>query len=793
MKGGFERESDGRKLCSLCFLISRGDHFMSLRTYGCNFTRPSLLLGVSASALILGTPALAQTATQSTTESTTAPSTTTTADAPQTLTAEQEVESGQNAGTDCAANPDSPTCKASIVVTGSRIRRPNLESPLPVTSVGGEEFFQSGVVSVGDVLNDLPSIRNTFTISNSSRFLGTTGLSLLDLRGLGTNRTLVLVNGRRHVPGDGSASVDINTIPADLIDRVDVVTGGNSAVYGSDAIAGVVNFVLKQDYDGIQVRGQGGLSKYHDLGNEYISVLAGTNFSDGRGNIAANVEVARQDPAYFGHRGGWWGVPHSFVREDTDPSGTPNGSDGNPDFVFYDDTRFPAYNNGGGILLCCTAFESGVVLSPYIFDPNGNLVPVTGTIVGRPNFGLNERYLGGNLSTGREGESAVISPTNNRYSINILGHYTVSDAFEPFIEAKYVNQKARGLNAGPFFFGGGNASGSFLREAPHIDNPFLSDQARNLIADYYGVAPDDPNFQFGEYSTVTDLGNRDDKLTRDTYRIVGGVRGQFNGDWNYEVSANYGVNKQRNLVAGNVNVQRFLLSLDAVRDPATGNIVCRSQIDPSAALIRPGLTGSAEDTAFAQSLLAQDVAQCVPGNFFGEGNLSQAAKDYIVQDTVSHRKYTQFDLSGYVSGDTSEFLNLPGGPIGFSVGAELRKETLAQSSEDIVKHGLTFYNAIGDISGIPSFKVKEAFGELRLPILKDLSFAHELTVSAAGRVADYSGSTGTVTAWNVSGEYAPIADIRFRANVAKSVRAPNLTELFFPLSQNFSFLADPCA
>src|SRR5204862_3357084 len=139
-----------------------------------------------------------------------------------------------------------------------------------------------------------------------------------------------------------------------------------------------------------------------------------------------------------------------------------------------------------------------------------------------------------------------------------------------------------------------------------------------------------PEFRFGEYSTVTDLGNRDDKLTRDTYRIVGGVRGQFNDDWNYEVSANYGVNKQRNLVAGNVNVQRFLLSLDAVRDPATGNIVCRSQIDPSAAVALEGLTGA--NATLAQSLLAQDVAQCVPGNFFGEGNLSPAARNYILQD-----------------------------------------------------------------------------------------------------------------------------------------------------------------
>jgi outer membrane receptor protein involved in Fe transport len=715
---------------------------------------------------------------------------------PESLQTEPEIESGKKAtATAQGASTASPAGGgSSIVVTGSRIKRPNLESPVPVTSVGGEEFFQTGNVSVGDYLNNLPSIRNTFTISNSTRFLGTTGLSLLDLRGLGTTRTLVLVNGRRHVPGDGSSAVDINTIPADLIDRVDVVTGGNSAVYGSDAIAGVVNFVLKQNYDGITVRGQAGTTKYHDLGSRYISVLAGTNFAEGRGNIAANVEVAQEDPAYMGVRGGWWAQGHAFVAEDTDPSGTPNGSDGNPDNVFYDDVRFPFFQNGGGFYeFLNQPFEGGVVGTPYIFDKNGNLIPQTGKIVGRPNNPFAERYIGGNGSNGLEGTSGVVSPQNNRWSLNLLGHFTVSDAFEPFFEAKYVKQKARGGNFGPFFFGFGTATGS-PREVMHSENPFLSNQARGIIADYYGLTGDpaiDGDFLFNMTSTVTDFGNRDDQLTRDTYRIVGGVRGRFNDDWNYEISANYGVARQKNRVVGNVNLQRFLLSLDAVRDPATGQIVCRSRIDPSAAETLEGLTGA--NLALAQSLLAQDVAQCVPGNFFGEGNLSPAAADYILQDTTSRQRFTQFDLTGFVSGDTSQFLNLPGGPIGFSLGAEYRQETLSSSQDPLVAAGLTFYNALGNISGIPAFDVKEVFGELRVPILKDVPFFQELTVSAAGRLSDYKGKTGSQRAYNVSAEWAPVRDIRFRGNLAKAVRAPNLSELYFPLSQNFAFLNDPCS
>ena len=184
-------------------------------------------------------------------------------DPPETLQSETEIESGQDA-------QEGQT----LVVTGSRIRRPNLESSIPITSIGGEEFFQQGQTNIGDTLNELPQLRSTFGQQNAGRFLGTTGLNLLDLRGLGTQRTLVLVNGRRHVAADilnNAVSPDVNTIPNDLIERVDIVTGGNSAIYGSDAIAGVVNFILRRDFEGIQVRGQAGISEEGYGANQYVS------------------------------------------------------------------------------------------------------------------------------------------------------------------------------------------------------------------------------------------------------------------------------------------------------------------------------------------------------------------------------------------------------------------------------------------------------------------------------------------------------------------------------------------
>lgn len=746
-------------------------------------------------------------------------------DAPETLQSEPEVESGQNATTDAQGAPvqtaqASDTGGSTIVVTGSRIKRPNLESVVPITSVGGQEFFETGRTSVGDTLNELPQMASTFSTSNSTRFLGTAGLNLLDLRGLGTNRTLVLVNGRRHVGGDAlgaGPSVDINTIPADLIERVDVVTGGDSAVYGSDAIAGVVNFILKRDFEGIQLRAQGGETKYGDLPNYFVSGTVGQNFADGKGNVAVNLEYSHQGDAYASGRPNLR-VNSRFVTVDSD-NGVPGNSDGKPDTVWYKDVRFPFFNNGGDIILCCKAgANSGSNLYNYLFQPDGTLIAQTGELIGTSGFGT--RYLGGNGTTGREDKQLALSPRLDRYSANFLAHYTVSDAFEPFIEAKYVRTDVTGSQSGPFFagglgyaFGGGSLSTSSPREQLRTDNPFLSTQARDFIRSQYGDyysdlngnhaldyaeyysggngIPDTDEFGFSWSRTVTDFGVRNEKAKRETYRVVAGTRGTFNDDWNYEVSLNYGKFKQSTLIEGNVNVQRYLLALDAVRDPVSGNIVCRSQIDPSAAAAYEFPVAGYED--YAASLLAADVAACQPLNLFGEGNVSQAAKDYILQDAHNKGDASQFDFTAFLSGDTSEFLNLPGGPVGFALGVEYRREKLSYEQDKLIASGLTFYNGIGTFTA-PANSVKEAFGEIRLPVLKDVPFFQELTVTGAARVSDYKlGKTGTVWAYNGGVEWSPIRDIRFRANYSRAVRAPNLGELFFPLSQNFSLIQDPCA
>ena len=712
-----------------------------------------------------------------------------------------------------------------IIVTGSRISRPNLESTVPITSITGAQLEQTGRVAIGDVLNDLPQLGNTYSQQNSTRFLGTAGLNLLDLYSLGTSRTLVLVNGRRHVGADilnNAVSPDINTFPTDLIDRVDVVTGGNSAVYGSDAIAGVVNFVLKDHYEGLAVHAQGGISEKGDAGSYYGSVLAGKNFADGRGNIAINLEYARQNQFVASQRKDY-ARTDGFVVVDTDPAGLTNGSDGNPDRVFFRDIRSATISLGGNVLVpygttagpCGKDVNGSSFSCGYVFQPDGTLIPQTGQRVG---LAPNGNFIGGNGTTNREGDLVQLLPQLDRYSANLIGHFEVSPAFVPFIEAKYVRTNSFGSGgSGPAFFQGSTLDANL--ERPRLDNPFLSDQARTLLQTQLGALTVnaisgaaftdtvDENgvvtrtaaqklaaqqaaiaagtFRFALRENLLSLGARSEAARRETYRIVGGVRGTFNGDWKYEVSANYGEFREQTKVQGNLNVQRFLLSLDSTRN-AAGQIVCRSQVTPSAG-------DAANLNGDPNNLLAGDIAACQPFNPFGYNNESQAAKNYVLQDTVSRGKITQLDISGFVSGDLSQLFSLPGGPIGFSIGGEYRRETNQFRADPLVSAGYTFYNAIADFNPT-SFEVKEAFGELRVPLLKDFFLAKELTLSGAARVSDYKGGAGTTYAYNGGGDYYPIEGVHFRGNYSRSVRAPNLTELYSPQSQNFApNFSDPCA
>jgi outer membrane receptor protein involved in Fe transport len=688
-----------------------------------------------------------------------------------------------------------------ILVTGSRISRPTLESSVPLTSVTVDDLTGTGEVSLGDALNDLPSLRSTFSSGNSSRFIGTAGLNYLDLRGLGTARTLVLVNGRRHVgssPGDNR--VDINTIPIDLVDRVDIVTGGNSAIYGSDAVAGVVNFIMKTDYDGLSVRGQGGVSSRGDRGTYFLAGVYGKNFADGRANVTVSGEYSRQQPLYFRQRDSLTGAYSGRCQYQANDvtTGEPAAGDGIPDTAFFCGIRNGAISDSGTI----GGFGGGAYLR---FDGTGNIVTDTFT----QNF---EAFGSGNGIGGLElgstlRNTGIMLAQADRYAANILAHFDVSDAFKPFVEGKYVRVDASGEGQ-PSFFQGASIANRFpvgdarRRTGPtwRCDNGFMSAQNLNALR-ALGICTGTTAGTAIPGSTVlrgttaqtmplsrfnTDFGGRRFEVTRETYRFVGGVKGTFNDDWSYEVAANYGRFddvgfNQNNLRTFdlNGNPDGFLLASDAIVAPAT-------------------FTG----TNFATNASGQRVIcrvneatnarpDCVPFNVFGQGVYDQRAFDFSHVDNVTTDFAEQLVFSANLTGDLSQAFELPGGPISFALGGEWRRERSGIDYDDLTSAGGTFLNALQDFNP-PKLVVKEAYGEVYFPLLKDMSFAQELSLNLAGRVSDYNNSTGTVYAYNIQGIYAPISDVRLRAAYATSVRAPTQGDLFGSLNQNFQFVGDPC-
>lgn len=706
-------------------------------------------------------------------------------DPPETLEGEVEIESGQDAD-------EGRDTQATITVTGTRIRSPNLVSNQPITSVPIQDLTETGDISIGDALNDLPSLRSTFSQSNSGRFIGTAGLNILDLRGLGTSRTLTLQNGRR-LPASivGTNLVDVNLIPTDLIERVDVVTGGNSAIYGSDAVAGVVNFILRRNFEGTRIRGQAGVSDEGDRGNYFVSALVGRNFADERANVTLNLEYARQNPLYFTDRPGLTGAFAGRCQFNlAEPSGgEPPEGDGVADNQFFCGVRnaFVADQGQFSAVASPAQCQSPTFFTvavgnarcrnwgtpqgqPRIFvfaGPNGNAVESVPALDFRP-FGSGN-FVGGLGSTLRN--VGQLAPGLDRYTANIMARFEITPAVVPFIEGTYVHleglqegQASFFLGSFPGFFGGGRGI--------RCDNPFITDQQLGVLQSVgrcRGGRTSPETIFVARFNT--DFGGRRQIIDRDVFRIVGGFEGDFNDDWRYEISANYGrfeqnLTNENNLLLfdENFNPAGFLQATDVIRD-SSGNIVCR---DPAAR-----------------------AAGCVPVNVLGHNPLTQAQSDYIHHTSESEEWHETIQVLAFLTGDSSQLFELPGGPVGFAVGVEYRREDAYQAYDPVTARGQTFFNAIQPFDP-PAMEVKEAFGEIRIPLLRDVPFARTLEFSAAGRVSDYNNNTGTVYAYNLGGSWAPVSDLRFRGNYSTAVRSPTLDDLFSPLGQNFAFVQDPC-
>lgn len=660
--------------------------------------------------------------------------------------------------------------EGAIVVTGSRIARPEADSPNPVTSISSETIRQSGLTNLTDLLVQNPALIGSSTSADaggSTALFGGVGINLLNLRNLGTERTLVLVNGRRHISGiTGTSSVDINTIPNALIDRIDVLTGGVSAVYGADGVSGVVNFVLKRDFQGIDARFQAGVSSRGDTGNIYGSLTAGTNFADDRGNVALSYEYNRDErvPASARKTGRNFEA-FSFRRNLADIPDVLNL----PDRILYNDVRYADSSTNGAV-------DVDIDFSPDF------------TGVGKPyNLGIRLPGSGGVVqggdSTPIAGYQGDLQPETEKHNINLLGSFEFSPAARIFVEAKYVKTKNFSFAQPSFdFFTTIQADNPFIPAA--IRNAIVPDAYSNNLFGEPGILPDAIFVSRDNF----DLGVRGEYAERDTYRGVVGVDGRLTDNLTYEVSYVYGQTKTRFLSTSYRLEDRYFAALDAVVGP-NGQTVCRSSLDPSApgndpnAIIIGAATTPVTFTPGANS-------GCVPLNILGEGVASQAALDWINVDLRNQVKIQQHVISGSISGDTGAVFELPGGPVGFALGAEYRKE-----KSNFVPDPFLVQDALADLAAqfpeTGSFDVKEAFAEINVPVLRDLPFAKLLQFGAAIRLSDYS-TVGKTTTWKVDGTYAPISDIQFRATYSEAVRAPNLTELFAPQNGAFSFIDDPC-
>jgi len=659
--------------------------------------------------------------------------------------AAQTAPVAQAAPADAAAPAEAPE----VVVTGTRIRNADFETANPVVSINAARIQQTGDVNLTEYLTRLPALTGSMGPSQSAGGspnlgIGQTGLNELDLRNLGTNRTLVLIDGRRQVGGEpGSAAVDINTIPTDLVERVDVLTGGASAIYGADGVTGVVNFILKKDFEGLNIRAQNGISSKGDGGQRLVSATAGHNFADGRGNVSLAYEFSQEDRLPVTDRPYLTGSRAITFHNNPSSSG--------PTRVPLQDIRFFDTSRQGGVDV---DFDG----MPDYLGNNG--APFNhGTFV--PDF-----YQQGGDGTLQSDYRGDLLPKITRHIGNLIAHYDFSPAFTLYAEAKYAHTVSYSISQPTFDY--------YI----HIDpaNPFIPDSLKGIIADAGGALLNRDNF---------DLGTRGERIIRNTARGVIGAKGDLSSHLRYDASYTYSRNKITNHFIGDQYTDRFLAAVDAVSD-GHGGVTCRINIDPNADISQP------DDYTRTQrnAPLSFTPGQCVPLNLFGEGSPSQAAKDFISVNTTEHSKLTQQVATASLSGDTGAFFNLPGGPIGFAVGGEWRRESSTDIPDPVSQQGLTFANLTPIARG--HFTVKEAFGEVDAPLLKNLPFAHLLTIGGAVRFSDYS-TIGHTTTWRLNGQYAPIRDITFRGTYAQSVRAPNIGELFAPNGQDFEFISDPCS
>ena len=653
-----------------------------------------------------------------------------------------------------ASSGNNPIDLDRVSVTGSRIARTGFVTPSPVTAITAEEIRATGANNIGDLMARMPALSPTYTLGNSTRFIGTAGVGLMDLRGMGTSRTLVLVNGRRHVGAtSGSSAVDVNTIPVEWIERVEVITGGASAVYGADAVAGVVNFIMKKSFDGAEVRGQTGMASEGGFNRSFISASAGTDFANGRGSAAIALEYSKQDRFVRSDRA----IGNEFLVSVPNPNYDPTkpSNESNPQTVLSGPGGNHSISFGGTFTLgAFSPTNKATWGNRYQFNPDGTYRP--------------QRYDGVMPSTtscvncdfADLNSVADLQPGFDRKSVNAVVNFDLTDNHRLYFEGKYTETVSDFL-AQPSF-------DQTLRI--QRDNAYVSPQLRALMA-----ANGASQLTLSRFNV--DAGQRGEHVERNTQRFVLGVEGNLTENWTYDVYGNWGQSEVKRWNLNNRINERWQAGLDTVVDPSTGQIVCRTTLNPNAT--NPN-NGNRVYSQFARE-------GCVPFSVFGNGAVTQAARDWMNVDSFNYSRLQQSVFSASLA--NASLFSLPAGDVGVAGGVEYRREKSREITDPLAAQGLTFLNAIPNRMG--KYDVREAFVEATVPLLADIPGIYNLTMDAAGRWSDYS-SIGKTTTWKVGLDWTIIPSLRARGTLSQAVRAPSIGELYNPQSENFATVNDPC-
>ncbi|MEJ7776878.1 MAG: TonB-dependent receptor [Sphingomicrobium sp.] len=711
---------------------------------------------------------------------------------------------GQTTIPSTSAEGETVETTSDIIITGSRIPQPNLTSASPVTVLTAQEVKLQGTTRTEDLINSLPQ---AFAAQGSNISNGATGTATVNLRGLGSSRTLVLVNGRRLMPGDPRSPVpDLNFIPAPLIKRVDVLTGGASSVYGADAVSGVVNFIIDTNFRGLRIDAQSSVFMHEngtksDIieaneargfrpptgysvngGAQDIALAFGAGFDDNRGNITTYATYRRQRPVLQSTR------DYSFCALAALPQSAPRANNDIDEL----DRRF---NCGGSATSANGTFFTNV----GTFQVEG------------------DQFVAGNTPF-NFGPFNFFQRPDERYTLGGFAEYEISEGFKPYLEAMFMDDRSLAQIA---------PSGNFFAtDSINCDNPLLSAQQSGIICqgavfdptdatvtdgdfnsnfgNLVGQSPifgDDPDgdgpleaplIGFTDPTTFTgptgdflrgiaytgrrnvEGGGRQDDLRHTAYRLVGGIRGDFSRGLSYDAYYQYGTTLLSQVYLNDFSIRRLTQASDAVTDPATGLPVCRGT-----------LTGTAD-------------AGCVPFNIFSEGGVTQDQLNFLQTPGFANGNVRESVANFNVTLQGAEYgLQLPWANrgIGVNVGGEYRKESLdfdtdtAFSTGDLAGQGGPTIGVSGD------FDVRELFTEVELPIVND-SFFHEFSIQAGYRYSDYKvggGGNFDTHTYKLAAELAPVRDVRLRASYNRAVRAPNVVELFSAQSIGLGLNADPCA